>query len=99
MYNNSNIRNKLKGPIFSVITPFKKNGEICYLSLKRYLKYLYINGARNFYVMVYNSRLSILNEKEIKEINLFCIKEVKKLNKDNLIICAEPYHCSTKQSI
>ena len=49
--------------------------------------------------MVYNSRLSLLNEKEIMEINLFCIKEVKKLNKDNIIICAEPYHCSTEQSI
>ena len=49
--------------------------------------------------MVYNSRLSLLVEKEIREINLFCIREVKKLNKENLIICAEPYHCSTKESI
>ena len=49
--------------------------------------------------MVYNSRLSLLNEEEIKRINLFCIKEVKNLNKANLIICAEPYHCSTEQSI
>jgi len=49
--------------------------------------------------MVYNSRLSLLTEKEIKEINFFCIKQVKKLNKENIIICAEPYHCSTEQSI
>ncbi len=49
--------------------------------------------------MVYNSRLSLLTEKEILKINVFCIKEVKRLSKNNLIICAEPYHCSTAQSI
>ena len=52
-----------------------------------------------FYLMVYNTRLSLLTEKEIKEINVFCIKQVKSLNKENIIICAEPYHCSTEESI
>ena len=99
MNNSFDIRKKLNGPIFSIITPFNKNGKINYILLKKYLVYLYSKGAKNFYVMVYNSRLSLLNEKEIMEINLFCIKEVKKLNKDNIIICAEPYHCSTEQSI
>ncbi len=93
------LKQKLKGPIFSIITPFDKKGKIDYYALKNYLHYLYSKGARNFYVMVYNSRLSLLTEKEIKEINLFCIKLVKKLNKENIIICAEPYHCSTEQSI
>ena len=60
---------------------------------------MYFRGARNFYVMVYNSRLSLLTDKEIRELNVYCIKQVKKLNKKNIIICAEPYHCSTKQSI
>lgn len=49
--------------------------------------------------MVYNSRLTLLTESEILKLNTFCIKQVKKLNKNNIIICAEPYHCSTKQSI
>mgnify|MGYP001359894862 CR=1 FL=1 len=99
MNQSSKLKKKLKGPIFSIITPFNKKGEIDYYVLEKYLNYLYFKGARNFYVMVYNSRLSLLTEKEIKEINLFCIKQVKKLNKENLIICAEPYHCSTEQSI
>ena len=99
MNKNIIIRKKLIGPIFSIITPFNKVGKIDYFSLKKYIKYLYSKGAKNFYVMVYNSRLSLLNEEEIKRINLFCIKEVKNLNKENLIICAEPYHCSTEQSI
>jgi len=94
-----NIRNKLNGPIFSIITPFNKKGEVDYVSLKKYINFLYLKGAKNFYVMVYNSRLTLLSEKELIKINLFCIKQVKKLNKENIIICAEPYHCSTEQSI
>ena len=49
--------------------------------------------------MVYNSRYGLLSESEIKKLNLFCIKVVKRINKKNLIICAEPYHCSTYKSI
>ena len=49
--------------------------------------------------MVYNSRYGLLSEQEIKKLNLFCIKVVKKLDKENIIICAEPYHCSTEKSI
>ena len=99
MISSISIRKKLVGPIFSIITPFDKKGNIDYVSLKKYIEYLYQNGATNFYVMVYNSRLSLLSEKEIRQINVFCIKQVKKLNIENLIICAEPYHCSTVSSI
>ncbi len=49
--------------------------------------------------MFYNSRLGLLNEKEILKLNKFCIETVKSLNINNIIICAEPYHCSTEQSI
>lgn len=97
--NITTLKEKLKGPIFSIITPFNKKGDIDYDSLKHYLNYLYLNGARNFYVMAYNSRLTLLNEREILKLNTFCIKQVKKLNKENIIICADPYHCSTNQSI
>ena len=95
----TNIRNLLKGPIFSIITPFNKSQFIDYQSLKKYILYLYRNGARVFYLMVYNSRFGLLDEKEIIKLNLFCIKTVKKLDKKNIIITAEPYHCSTNKSI
>lgn len=93
------IKKKIKGPIFSIITPFKVDGNIDYLALKNYIKFLYVNGAKVFYIMFYNSRLGLLSEKEILNLNKFCIETVKKLDKQNIIICAEPYHCSTKQSI
>lgn len=95
----SYIKKKLQGPVFSIITPFKSNQEIDYDSLKRYINFLYDNGAEVFYVMFYNSRLGLLNRDEILNINKFCIQEVKKLSRKNIIICAEPYHCSTKESI
>ena len=95
----NNIKKKLHGPIFSIITPFNENEQVDYVSLKKYITFLYSRGAKNFYVMMYNSRFGLLDEKEIVKLNLFCIKIVKKLNKKNIIICAEPYHCSSKKSI
>ena len=95
----SKIIKKLHGPIFSIITPFKKDDQVDYVSLKKYIHFLYSRGAKNFYLMVYNSRFGLLDEKEIIKLNLFCIRTVKKLDKKNIIICAEPYHCSTKKSI
>tara|TARA_A100001015_G_scaffold162864_1_gene180992 strand:- start:2525 stop:3502 length:978 start_codon:yes stop_codon:yes gene_type:complete len=93
------LKKKLYGPIFSIITPFDQYQQIDFKKLENYIKYLYEGGAKNFYVMVYNSRYGLLSESEIKKLNLFCIKVVKRINKKNLIICAEPYHCSTEKSI
>ncbi|MDC0944665.1 dihydrodipicolinate synthase family protein [Candidatus Pelagibacter sp.] len=95
----SNIKKKINGPIFSIILPFLENEKIDYISLKKYINFLYRRGAKIFYLMVYNSRFSLLDEKEIIKLNLFCIKVIKKLNRNNIVICAEPYHCSTKKSI
>ena len=89
------LKKLINGPVFSIHTPFKKNGKVDYLSLEKYLKFLYDRGARIFYVMVYNSRLSLLNQDEIIKLNIFCIKVIKKLSINNVIICAEPYQCST----
>ena len=96
---NNSIKNKIKGPIFSVITPFKKNGEIDYIALKIYLKFLYNRGARVFYVMFYNSRLGLLSDNEIVKLNIFVATYLKKTFKNIIIIGAEPYHCSTEQSV
>jgi 4-hydroxy-tetrahydrodipicolinate synthase len=99
MSQTNNIKNKIIGPIFSVITPFKKNGDIDYINLKKYLKFLYIRGARVFYVMFYNSRLGLLTEKEVINLNLFVAKYLKKNFKHVIVIGAEPYHCSTNDSL
>ena len=48
--NIKDLKRLIKGPVFSIHTPFKKNGEIDYISLKKYLEFLYKRGARVFYV-------------------------------------------------
>lgn len=93
------IKKRIAGPIFSIIIPFLKTGEIDYISLKKYINFLHKRGAKVFYLMVYNSRFTLLEEKEIIKLNIFCIREIKKLSKNNIVICAEPYHCSTNKSI
>lgn len=99
MNKTNSIKNKIIGPIFSVITPFKMNGDIDFIAIKNYLKFLYKRGARVFYVMFYNSRLGLLSEKEIIKLNIFIANYLKNNFKNTIIIGAEPYHCSTRQSI
>jgi len=43
------IKSKIRGPIFSIITPFKNEGkDIDYTSLENYIKFLYKGGEKYF---------------------------------------------------
>tara|TARA_Y100000590_G_scaffold469071_1_gene654727 strand:+ start:327 stop:1283 length:957 start_codon:yes stop_codon:yes gene_type:complete len=94
------LREKLYGPTFSIVTPFcKKDDTIDFLALEKYLEYAYQCGARNFYVMGYNSRFSELSWDEIKKLNKFVTKTVKSLSQNTIVIVADPLHCSTAVSM
>ena len=97
--NFSALKDKIKGPVFSIITPFKSDDSIDFDSLNNYINRIYSSGGRIFYVMAYNSRYSELSWEKIKELNSFVTSKVKKLNKTNIVIVADPLHCSTKTSI
>ncbi|WP_330205268.1 dihydrodipicolinate synthase family protein [Cyanobacterium sp. Dongsha4] len=100
MNNIEKLRHRIKGPVFSIITPFlPKNDEIDYEALKKYINYIHQGGARIFYVMGYNSRFSELSWDEIKQLNQFVTDNVKELDSNNIVIVADPLHCSTKVSI
>lgn len=92
------LKQGLEGCVYTVFTPFDEQENIDYESLERYLNHLYIGGARKFYVMAYNSRYSQLKHSEIMELNEFCIKLLKRLDPDNLVVVGDPIHCSTKES-
>jgi 4-hydroxy-tetrahydrodipicolinate synthase len=95
-----NLRNRIKGPVFSVITPFKKdNHTIDFSVLEAYLNLIYNSGGRIFYVMGYNSRFSQLSWDEIKVLNTFVTKVVKAFGSDTLVIVADPLHCPTSVSM
>ncbi len=94
----SNLKDRLTGCFYTIFTPFLENEDIDYENLEKYLTILYKQGARKFYAMAYNSRYSQLNDSEIYELNEFCIKTVKHLNNDNIVIVGDPIHGSTKNS-
>ncbi len=95
-----NIKQKIKGPVFSILTPFReKDDRIDFESLEKYIEYAYKVGARIFYVMAYNSRFSLLTNEEIKVLNTFVTKFAKSIDSGNIVITAEPILCSTEVSI
>lgn len=93
------IKEKIKGPVFSIITPFARDESIDYDTLEKYINFLYQGGARIFYVMAYNSRFSELTFDEIKALNKFVVEKAKALDSENIVIVADPIHCSTQVSI
>ena len=94
------IQNKIKGPVFSILTPFNpKNDEIDFEVLENYIQKIFDAGGRVFYVMAYNSRYSQLTFDEIKILNSFVCRKVKELSSDNVVIVADPPHCATKHSV
>ena len=93
------LKNRLNGCFYTIFTPFLEDESIDFENLEKYLSILYKQGARKFYAMAYNSRYSQLNDNEIRELNEFCIKTVKKLDPDNIVVVGDPIHGSTKNTI
>ena len=93
------LKSRLFGCFYTVFTPFTEDESIDYEALEKYLSILYRQGARRFYAMAYNSRYSQLTHPEIRELNEFCIRTVKKLGRDNIVIVGDPIHCSTSETV
>jgi len=93
------LQNRIKGPVFSIMTPFLEDESIDFDSLENYLQTIHDAGGYIFYVMGYNSRYSQLSWDEIKIINEFVTKKTKELDPNHIVIVADPLHCSTKVSI
>ena len=94
------LQSLIKGPVFSIVTPFREEDEaIDFQALENYLHRVYDAGGRIFYVMGYNSRFSELSWEEIKILNTFVVKTAKSLGPDVIVIVADPLHCSTQVSI
>ena len=89
----------INGPVLSVITPFLKNEKIDYKNLYKYLRFYYNRGCKVFYVMAYNSRLTLMNQKEIEQFNIKIIKFLKSKYFDAIVIAAEGVENSTKETI
>ena len=95
----SDLKNRLSGCFYTIFTPFDEDENIDYESIEKYLTVLYRQGARKFYAMAYNSRYSQLTHPEIMDLNEFCIRTVKRLDQNNIVIVGDPIHCSTNETI
>tara|TARA_Y100000592_G_C5420834_1_gene293095 strand:- start:120 stop:1067 length:948 start_codon:yes stop_codon:yes gene_type:complete len=95
------VRSKLNGPVFPTITPFKNNPgyEVDHDELRRYIDFLYDGGARNFYVMTYNGRFSLLSWEEMLAVNETVTRHVKEKDSDCVVIVADPMTNPTSVSI
>lgn len=100
MKNLDTLRDRIRGPVYSIITPFREEDDaIDYPTLERYINFLYKGGARIFYVMGYNSRFSELSWDEIKQMNQFVTEVAKRLDPNNIVIVADPLHCPTQVTV
>ena len=94
------LKEKLKGPVFSIITPFNDDESVDYECLASYVKFLYHGGAKLFYVMGYNGRFSLLCDEEIMKVNEVVAATVNSFEDEECVtIVADPLHCSTETSI
>ncbi|TQE98247.1 MAG: dihydrodipicolinate synthase family protein [Spiribacter salinus] len=93
------LRTRIRGPVYSIVTPFREDEEVDWDVLSGYIDLIYERGGRIFYAMAYNSRYSQLTDGEIKELNAFVIQRVKEKNPENICIVGDPIHCSTRTSI
>ena len=62
-----------EGPVFSLITPFKNNGDIDFNSLRKYIDLLIDVGAEQIYSMAFNGKYETLSSEEIITLNTFII--------------------------
>lgn len=97
----SSLKDKIKGPVFSIIAPFKDGGKLIdYDSLESYIDYLYKNGAKIFYAMAFNTRYLLMSEEEIMKVNECVIRKVKSFDDEStIVIVGDPLDCSTETSI
>ena len=95
------LKDKLKGPVFSIITPFKNDGkDIDYEGLVKYITYMYSEGGKIFYAMAFNTRYLLMTEDEILKVNEVVIKTIKDFkDPETIIIVGDPLDCSTETSI
>ncbi len=93
------LKERMDGPFYTIFTPFTENELIDYESLEKYLTLLYRQGARKFYAMAYNSRYSQLTNDEIMTLNGFCVKMLKALDQNNIVVVGDPIHGSTRESL
>ncbi len=93
------MKNKIFGPVFSIITPFNKFERVDYKRLFKYYDFYHSRGCRIFYLMAYNSRLTLLNNKEVEDLNIKSATYLKRKYKNVIFIGAEKVENASNDTI
>lgn len=80
----------IKGPVFPVITAFKKNGDVDYQSTLDYIDFLCNREAKTIYFMAHSSRMNLLTPNEIINLNKDIGNHIKRNWPDVIFIGATP---------
>ena len=94
-----NIRKRIKGPVFPIVTPFTHDDHVDHQSICRYIDFLYRGGARIFHVMIHTSRFGLLLPDEMKGVNATVARHVRSHYPDTLVIAAAPIYGPTSLCI
>jgi 4-hydroxy-tetrahydrodipicolinate synthase len=62
-------RDRIRGPVFPVVTPFIENGDVDYEGLESYVEFLVDGGAPVILLTVGTSRYNLLTRDEIRAVN------------------------------
>lgn len=82
------IRTKLTGPVFPIITPFSECGEsVDHEALKKYVKFLVDAGAKTVMTTVGTSRFNLMTNDEIMDVNSTVAKST---SRETITIAAGP---------
>ncbi len=68
------LRARIRGPVFPIVTPFTENGDVDYDSLHHYVGYLVDGGAPVLMVTVGTSRFNLLTQDEMLTLNETVVK-------------------------
>ena len=98
MKNFSELRSRIRGPVFPVPVPFKETEDVDYYALEQYVQFLVSNGAPVIIATVGTSRFNLLTDDEMLEVN----RVIARAAGENAIAVAAgpgPMAGSTRQNI
>lgn len=63
------LRQKIRGPVYPIVMPFRENEDVDYDALADYASYLIEQGAKTLLMTVGTSRFNLLSHEEMKKAN------------------------------
>lgn len=97
IYSPKQIKSAIKGPVFPILTPFRKNGDaVDYKALQNYVEFLINKEASTILVTVGTSRFNLLTREEMRMVNQTVVKAVKG---NAVAIAATPISASLQENI